>query len=259
METETKLLEEKKVWGLNQTQLKFIAILSMLVDHLVYGIFEVGLYQNIINAANITIAGSYVTGAMMDKIHFIGRIVIGRIAFPLFCFFIVQGFIHTRNRMKYALRLFIFALISEVPFDLVSSNVVFDPNYQNVFFTLFLGLAALIIIEKFANQPLIRIAGVLLCIFAAKFLKTDYDMFGVILIVLMYFVRFNKFQNLLVGISTRYFYGFFYQMSAFVLMYFYNGERGKGFKYFFYAFYPVHLLLIYFLRMYIASNPIAIF
>ena len=84
-------------------------------------------------------------------------------------------------------------------------------------------------------------------------------MFGVILIVLMYFVRFNKFQNLLVGLSTRYFYGFFYQMSAFVLMYFYNGERGKGFKYFFYAFYPVHLLLIYFLRMYIASNPIAIF
>ncbi len=182
MEAQTKLFENKKIWGLNQTQLKFIAILSMLVDHLVYGIFEVGLYQNIISAANITIGGSYVTGEMMDKIHFFGRIVIGRVAFPLFCFFIVQGFMHTRNRMKYALRLFIFAFISEVPFDLVSSNTIFDPNYQNVFFTLFL-----------------------------------------------------------------------------VLMYLYNGERGKGFKYFFYAFYPVHLLLIYFLRMYIAKNPIAIF
>ena len=259
MEAQTKLFENKKIWGLNQTQLKFIAILSMLVDHLVYGIFEVGLYQNIINAANITIGGSYVTGEMMDKIHFFGRIVIGRIAFPFFCFFIVQGFMHTRNRMKYALRLFIFAFISEVPFDLVSSNTIFDPNYQNVFFTLFLGLAALIIIEKFANQPFIRIAGVLLCIFAAKFLRTDYDIFGVILIILMYFVRFNKFQNLMVGMSTRFFYGFYYQMTAFVLMYLYNGERGKGFKYFFYAFYPVHLLLIYFLRMYIAKNPIAIF
>lgn len=259
METQTNLLEEKKVWGLNQTQLKFIAILSMLVDHLVYGIFEVGLYQNIISASNITIAGSYVTSNMMNNIHFYGRILIGRIAFPLFCFFIVQGFIHTRNRMKYALRLLIFAFISEVPFDLVSSNVIFDPGYQNVFFTLFLGLAALIIIEKFANMPIIRILGTLACIFLAEYLKTDYGMFGVILIILMYFVRFNKFQNLVVGLSTRYFYGFFYQMTSFVLMYFYNGEKGKGFKYFFYAFYPVHLTLIYFLRMYIAKNPIAIF
>lgn len=259
MEAQSNLLEKKKPWGLNQTQLKLIAVLSMLVDHLVYGIFEVGLYQNIISALNITIGGSYVTSAMMEKLEFFGRIVIGRIAFPLFCFFIVQGFMHTRNRMKYALRLLIFAFISEVPFDLVSSNTVFDPNYQNVFFTLFLGLAALIIIEKFANQPLIRIIGAIACIFAAKYLRTDYDMFGVMLIILMYFVRFNKFQNLMVGMSTRYFYGFYYQMTAFALMYLYNGERGKGLKYFFYAFYPVHLLLIYFLRMYIASNPIAIF
>ena len=259
MEAQSNLLEKKKPWGLNQTQLKLIAVLSMLVDHLVYGIFEVGLYQNIISASNIAIGGSYVTSAMMEKLEFFGRIVIGRIAFPLFCFFIVQGFMHTRNRMKYALRLLIFAFISEVPFDLVSSNVIFDPNYQNVFFTLFLGLAALIIIEKFANQPLIRIIGTIACIFAAKYLKTDYDMFGVMLIILMYFVRFNKFQNLMVGMSTRYFYGFYYQMIAFALMYLYNGERGKGLKYFFYAFYPVHLLLIYFLRMYIASNPIAIF
>lgn len=259
METQSKLLEEKKVWGLNQTQLKFIAILSMLVDHIVYGIFDVGIYNNIIKATDITICGSYITSSMLDKLFFYGRIVIGRIAFPLFCFFIVQGFIHTRNRMKYALRLFIFAFISEVPFDLVSSNMVFDMRTQNVFFTLFLGLAALIIIEKFANRPFIRIIGTLACIFAAKYLRTDYDMFGVMLIILMYFVRFNKFQNLIVGLSTRYFYGFFYQMTSFVLMYFYNGERGKGFKYFFYAFYPVHLLLIYFLRMYIASNPISIF
>ncbi|WP_058260595.1 TraX family protein [Fenollaria timonensis] len=259
MEAQSNLLEKKKPWGLNQTQLKFIAILSMLVDHLVYGIFEVGLYQNIISASNIAIGGSYVTSAMMEKLEFFGRIVIGRIAFPLFCFFIVQGFMHTRNRMKYALRLLIFAFISEVPFDLVSSNVIFDPNYQNVFFTLFLGLAALIIIEKFANQPLIRIIGTIACIIVAKYLRSDYDMFGVMLIILMYFVRFNKFQNLMVGMSTRYFYGFYYQMTAFALMYLYNGERGKGLKYFFYAFYPVHLLLIYFLRMYIASNPIAIF
>ena len=89
MEAQSNLLEKKKPWGLNQTQLKFIAILSMLVDHLVYGIFEVGLYQNIISASNITIGGSYVTSAMMEKLEFFGRIVIGRIAFPLFCFFIV--------------------------------------------------------------------------------------------------------------------------------------------------------------------------
>lgn len=259
MEAQSNLLEKKKPWGLNQTQLKFIAILSMLVDHLVYGIFEVGLYRNFISATDITIGGSYVTDEMLNKLEFFGRIVIGRVAFPLFCFFIVQGFMHTRNRMKYALRLLIFAFISEVPFDLVSFNVICNPNYQNVFFTLFLGLAALIIIEKFANQPLIRIIGTIACIFAAKYLRTDYDMFGVMLIILMYFVRFNKFQNLIVGMSTRYFYGFYYQMTAFALMYLYNGERGKGLKYFFYAFYPVHLLLIYFLRMYIASSPIAIF
>ena len=75
MEAQSNLLEKKKPWGLNQTQLKFIAILSMLVDHLVYGIFEVGLYRNFISATDITIGGSYVTDEMLNKLEFFGRIV----------------------------------------------------------------------------------------------------------------------------------------------------------------------------------------
>ena len=122
---------------------------------------------------------------------------IGRLAFPIFCFFLVEGFEHTRDRKKYALRLFLFALISEIPFDLAFSARVLEFEYQNVFFTLLIGLLTLLafhaVEERKDWHPLIRTILLAMVVAAgmglALWMKTDYDAKGVMCILLLYVFR----------------------------------------------------------------------
>ena len=113
--------------------LKFLALLSMMVDH---------------------------TGmALFPQIQSLR--LVGRLAFPLYGFLLAEGAAHTKNSNRYLGRLLLFALLSEVPFDLACRNVFVYPQAQNVFFTLFLGLAACEILKRFMqSKPVWSFAGI---------------------------------------------------------------------------------------------------
>lgn len=176
---------------------------------------------------------------------------IGRIAFPIFCFLLVEGFIYTSNAKKYALRLGIFALISEIPFDLAFQSEVFGFEYQNVFFTLLFGLLAMMayqyVEEKIpVNKGLcifLQILVVGICMAIAEFVRTDYAALGVLCIMLLYVFRNNKFYQIIVG--GLLFMDNWTAIFGFLLTLFYNGKRGINMKYIFYLFYPLHLLLLF--------------
>lgn len=179
---------------------------------------------------------------------------IGRIAFPIFCFLLVEGFFHTHDRRKYALRLGIFALISEIPFNLAFSQQWSDLSNQNVFFTLFLSVLMLMGIETsiafFNDRPQLWAPAKLLCFLiasvAAFLLQTDYSYVGVLAVFLIYSFRSRPFIGtllacfmLILSSPTE-----IYALCVPFLVLSYNGKRGLPLKYFFYAFYPVHLVII---------------
>ena len=211
-------------FGISGSTLKIIAIISMLIDH--------------------------TTDILLDQqqhpqLFFILRGLIGRIAFPIFCFLLVEGFIYTRNTVKYAVRLGIFALVSEIPFDLAFSHVLFNPGYQNVFFTLLIGLLAVMALKKWEHKPLIMGLSLLISCGAAIMLKTDYGYMGVLLIVLFYEFRGHKLETAVVNGLFNYVKGQIGGILSIPFIALYNGTRGLALKYIFYAFYPVHLLLLH--------------
>lgn len=222
--------------GLTGSTLKIIAMITMLIDH--------------IGAAVLT-RMIYSTGDMaVYDIYMILR-KIGRISFPIFCFLLVEGFVHTSDKKKYAIRLGIFALLSEVPFDLAFQSQVIGFEYQNVFFTLLLGLLAMIgcqyIEEKYPvrNMQVIfmELLTIGVCMGAAELLKTDYGASGIGCIILLYILRGRQFYPLLAGWIL--YLDNWTAIFGFLLTLFYNGKRGISLKYAFYLFYPVHLLVLY--------------
>ena len=124
--------------------LKWIALITMFIDHIGAIILEKGA----ISAYNqgLPTALSYDVSLLLSKMDFFIR-QIGRISFPIFCFLLVEGFYHTSNRKKYALRLFLFACISEIPFDLCFRGKILEFSYQNVMFTLLIGFLTMWAIE----------------------------------------------------------------------------------------------------------------
>lgn len=148
--------------------IKLIAIIAMLIDHI---------------------------GAVFFPQHMFLR-AIGRIAFPIFSYFIAEGFYYTRSRTKYLLRLSLFALLSEIPFDLLFYGSILEFSHQNVFFTLALGLLAIWAIDHFKDKNIALTFGSYLIAIGiallAYFMKTDYDAYGIVLIVLFYTFRSNK-------------------------------------------------------------------
>lgn len=238
--------------------LKMIAIISMLIDHI--GVVFIP-YDS--------------------QLHIVFR-SIGRLAFPIFVFLIVEGFHHTHNIKKYLMRLGIFAFISEIPFDLAFYNAFYPRanlieqikagefatilsrmmQHQNVYFTLFLGLLLITLINKvelkysteiMKSSVINTILSIGFC-FVASFLKTDYSFAGILLITAFYLFRGNKyllaFSLLLVcggvlgGINIL-------ATLSILFISLYNGKKGKDIKYFFYIFYPAHLLLLFVLNYFL--------
>ena len=198
--------------GLSGTALKYIACITMLIDHIGASCIEAGILLPTLAAGAASCGGIPVSTLLAAD-----RVLryIGRLAFPIFCFLAVEGFLHTHDVKKYVRRLLLFGLLSEVPFDLAFFRTPFAPQHQNVYWTLALAV------------------------------NTDYHAIGVLIICTLYLTRADRKRQCLAGALL-----FLFELTAplaFVLVWFYNGQRGACSplqKKAFYWFYPVHLLVL---------------
>lgn len=176
---------------------------------------------------------------------------VGRLAFPIFAFLIVEGFIHTRNRRRYGWSLFVCALISEIPYALFHNGLQLMGH--NVMFTLLWGFLGLCAVERYRHDWR-RVGGILVAMLAVAFLfRAEYGGTGFTFIILLYALRRHLALQALLGcclFSFKWVTGL-----AFIPIAMYNGQRGfiKGAigKYLFYAFYPAHLMIIWLIRQHL--------
>ena len=318
---------ETKTQGITGGTLKIIAITAMLLDHTGWCIVDPILLKQGISVASIlaplrSISQEPVLCLLSPALH-----IIGRITFPIMLFLLVEGFTHTRSVRKYLRNMLIFAVASEIPFNLAFRKKVFFPedifglaDFQNTFVTLSACLIALILIKKITslskltgmlkylsffgpilftvitvwhylikNRKYIRplqvnytlilvISGVILAVyfvisrkwekekrnkinlcllavvglaFATKMLNTDYGYIGVLAASLMYILRENRELSYFAGcaVLTGSEYVEAGALIALPLISAYNGKRGIKIKYFFYFFYPAHLLVLWLIRI----------
>ena len=239
---------KRRISGFTGNQLKMIAFILMLCDHIGYMLIENGvLYgQNPIywNLALQTAAG--------QRWYMLAQVLrfLGRLSFPIFAFMTAEGYAHTSNAGKYITRLAIFAAISEVPFDLAIKGVLYYPDYQNVIITMLIGVMGLSLGDKFGRKhAIVRMLIYAICCEAAYLARSDYGAAGVLLIVAMYELRADKKLSTIVGAVIAAAESISYSgvaVLAYALIWFYNGKRGEiPMRYFFYIGYPAHLLLFW--------------
>ena len=222
--------------------LKLIAIISMLADHVNKALIYPYLESN------------------HGFLAFISDVfdIIGRIAFPLFCFMLVEGYFKTRNRKKYLLKLLLFGVISEVPFDMFTTASFFNMNWNNVMFTLALVLVTVWIIdtlkEKMQKRPkalwyLVSILIVLVMCIVSMSLSLDYEHHAIL--IGYFFYLFHDMPVFAIPFGYASMFKEPWALLGFGLTLTYNGERGKQHKMLYYWFYPVHLLILGLLRLYL--------
>lgn len=233
---------------LSGNALKLIAIVSMLLDHIGAVILEKQAVWAALGADLMSpelFNDPALSGVMMADLFLRG---IGRISFPIFCFLLVEGFLHTSSFPRYLQRMAVFAILSEVPFDLAVCSSLADWSYQNIFFTLLLGLLAMAALRKFGDRSPLGFLLALGCAGAAQLIRADYGALGVVLIIILYIFRDRRFTRTIVGCIAV-----CWELTAplaFLLIELYNGQRGRmNLKYFFYLFYPFHILLLYLIRV----------
>ena len=237
--------------------LKWTAVVTMFIDHMTCCMLEIAR-----NAEGQRMMYLLPQGELLDRI---GR-GIGRMAFPIYCFLLVEGFYHTRDRRRYLLRLLLLAVFSQPVFE---SALFYHPAHRHLdtLFTLSIGLASIWVIDMLRGicrnaggrqaSLLLRCALVLCGIAAAgagcavaTVLRTDYRWGGVLAILLFYYLRGVREYAMAGGWIALSVYSESELLSfpAFLLIRLYNGERGRQNKYFFYLFYPAHLLVLLLVR-----------
>lgn len=238
----------KQKCQLDGNQLKLIAVVAMLIDHTAYLLLGCGLVPEL-----MAVQDDY---QGWHQVYQVMRTV-GRIAFPIYAFLLVEGFFHTRDWRRYACNLGIFALASEIPFDLMTSRRILDPGVQNVFFTLLIGLLMLKLLDmtekKYGTQQgrLLQLLLMGAAGWVAWIMKTDYDFTGVFLIAVFYLFRYERGKACVLGsFWMTYMHGHLYYLPGFLasfgLIWLYSGKRGRsGGKYGFYLVYPVHMMILY--------------
>lgn len=206
---------------------------------------------------------------------------IGRIAFPIFAFMIVEGFFHTRSRKRYALRLLIGAMISEIPFNLMLGSSLFFPIHQNVIWTFLIGFGLMQLNELAKSKSgwiraLVGIGACLLGTIAGFATMVDYNAAGVLTVLAFYFFRGRKWWQYLGQFAALYYLniemlsGLVYELSLFgkpfflpqqafallalIPLWLYKGRKGHSsqvFQYLCYGFYPAHMLLLWAIRSFL--------
>ena len=238
---------------MNAKQLKLIGIITMTIDHIAVFLMEPSGFWYVFFRS------------------------VGRIAFPIFALMVVEGFIHTRNVYHYFIRLFSFAILIESVLlflylrfgvNMTVFHWLGEGGSENIIWPLVLGLGAIILLSH--PKPWIKTLA-LLPILLAIVLRTSYGFYGVLMIVLLYGYR-HDVQRLLYGgmLTALYVYlpmladgeGYFpsimliqfFALIAFILFFFYNGKKGKQNKWFFYMYYPAHIILLFVIAMVIGGE-----
>lgn len=262
---------------LDSDMLKAIAIVTMVIDHIGASLLETILYSG--------------NAGLPDYWYEVDTVLrsIGRTAFPIFAFLLVEGFFYTHSRKKYLGRLLLFAVLSEMPFDLAFYGSLFYPGSQNVFWTFCIGFLVIWWLEKLygayrsgsdilrrdgkrmqeykrenrfeiryrSGYPIVVMFAAVCLVMtgavSALILEADYGIYGFLLILLFYLGKHGNVPQIVVCTCG---YLLFlwepYCLFGFLLILFYNGrrkQRGRGFQYFFYLFYPVHLLILGLIRV----------
>lgn len=235
-------------YGISAFGLKLIAVITMIIDHC--GVM-------------------FATG---NKPLYLIMRSIGRISFPLFCFLLVEGFYHTRSKVKHIITLAIFAIISEVPYD-AFSGTLFNIGRQSVMFTLLIGFGAIWALDsifmctnKETGERIKRVDTNFFDTFIALIilfggmgltavLNTSYSFAGFLLIVFFY-ISYNSIKSRIIlnGFFNMAFYNFgiqWFGTLSIIPIELYNGKLGKyKWKFFFYMFYPVHLGILVLIKLY---------
>ncbi len=239
---------EKRKFELTSVGLHIFAMIFMLADHLWATVFT--------NAQWLT--------------------QVGRLAYPIFAFMIVEGYTHTKNLKKYVLRLLAFAVITEIPFNLMVGNSVFYYVHQNVLWTFLISIG-LIYLNELARKKeklwlnLVTMVGTVVLGYVLGYITfVDYNAAGILTVLLFYFFRGRKWWcclGQLVGlyyINVEMLQGLYFEVELFghtfevvqqgiavlslAFIWLYKGRQGKkskAFQYFCYAFYPAHMLLLW--------------
>lgn len=245
-------MENKQRSGVTSAALHIMAMLFMLCDHL---------------WAMVVSGNDWLT-------------CIGRLAFPIFAFMIVEGYFHTRSLKKYAGRMLLCAVLSEIPFNLAVGSSVVYPVHQNVLWTFLIGLLLIHLNEKAKKRGklwlrIITAAATAALGFILGLVSfCDYNYAGVFTVLVFYFFRERKWYNLVAQILLLWYInaemlsGFAYELTLFgnqfylvrqslallalIPIWLYRGKQGmhnKAFQFICYAFYPVHLLVLALIRI----------
>lgn len=221
---------------MNRFQLKMIALITMIIDHMGFILFPYTYWIRLI----------------------------GRLAFPIYAFFISEGLKHTSNRKNYLKKLMFFALVTQIPYTIVTYLSASNTIYVNTIFTLFFASLGISLCEKYKNFSFLMV-GILL----AYISKSDYEIFGILLIYIFYFIGNNIFLLMALvmlkeptlqivysfiqtmdfsifkhSINVYYLLSPIFILCSFILLNLYNGEKGRNTKYFFYIMYPLHFLIL---------------
>lgn len=244
---------------LNREGLKVLAMVLMLLDH------------------------AYMTVVNVPGFDWMTRV--GRLAFPIFAFQITEGFVHTSNRKRYTFLVFIFALISEIPYNLMMGGEIFGPFHQNVMFTFLIALLLLQLMDRLLASKLLMpfkiLFTALICVLGVivgTITFVDYSGFGVLTVLIFDIARRmpRTWMTIVVQVAglwlINYVFlggkviifanGWEFPEQAFALLslpliWCYNGEKvlygrkAKIFKYVFYSFYPAHILVLSLIALYV--------